>query len=229
MIKNCRKTDYFGQNTSVSIGAPHLSLVLRPGNISGYSITRDTRRTAVIRKRGKMRKAVLYIAMSLDGYIADRNGGVGWLEGDGSDCSHPGTYEAFYKTVDTIILGNKTYRQIAEELSPDKWIYEGKKSYVLTHHPPMSTEEVTFTARPIENLVRDLKNEKGKDIWICGGASVINQLLESDLIDRICITIIPVILGQGVPLFSEHEKSMKLKLKSVKSYNGMTDLIYEKR
>ena len=80
-----------------------------------------------------MRNVILYIAMSLDGYLADANGGVAWLDGDGSDSLHPGSYEAFSETVDTVLMGYRTYRQIVTELSPETWPYCGKTTYVWTH------------------------------------------------------------------------------------------------
>lgn len=177
----------------------------------------------------KMRRVILYIAMSLDGYIADKNGGVGWLEGDGSDSEHPGSYSEFYETIDTVVMGYKTYHQIITELSPDDWVYAGKKSYVVTHKKCESSNEICFTDQTFPELIAELKRETGKDIWICGGAGIVNQLVEDDLIDRYCITVIPTLLGEGVPLFTPHEKELRLKLVSTCSYNGMVDIIYERR
>ena len=78
-----------------------------------------------------MRRTVLYMAVSLDGFIADENGGIDWLNKyDGGEM-----YEEFLRTVDTVVMGRRTYNQIINELSPDKWVYEGLKSYVATKHP----------------------------------------------------------------------------------------------
>lgn len=176
-----------------------------------------------------MRKVVLYIGMSLDGYIADVNGGVSWLGGDGSDNDHPGSYPQFIETVDTIIMGYKTYHQIVTELSKDAWPYPGKESYVITHNTITNTEEITFTHKNLTDLIVELKKKKGKDIWICGGSSIANQLIDSNMIDRFCITLMPIILGNGIRLFDVHNKETQLKLSSTQSYNGMTDLVYERR
>lgn len=176
-----------------------------------------------------MRKTVLYIAMSLDGYIADQNGGVGWLSGDGSEEGHPGSYSAFAETIDIVILGYNTYYQIITELSPDEWVYADKKSYVITHKKPEVSENIIFTEKALDELIAELKKEDGRDIWICGGASIVNQLIDLDLIDRFCVTVIPTILGSGIPLFNRHEKETRLKLLQTQSYNGMIDLVYEKR
>jgi len=178
---------------------------------------------------GSMRNIILYIAMSLDGYIADRLGGVSWLGGDNSDPENIGSYSTFIETIDTVILGYKTYHQIVTELSPDEWVYTGLKSYVLTHNKNNSTEEVIFTDKNLADLIVKLKSENGKDVWICGGATIVNQLINLDLIDRYHISVIPTILGEGIRLFDVHQKELKLKLISTQSYNGIVDLVYECR
>ncbi len=174
-----------------------------------------------------MRQIVLFIAMSLDGYVADTQGGVEWLAGDGSDAQNMGSYAEFYESIDTVILGKKTYDQIVTVLSPDKWVYEDKMCYVITNQQMPSTVGIQFTSQSLASLVEKLKGEEqGKDIWICGGASIANQLMAENLIDRYHISVIPKILGDGIPLFSKHEKSVDLQLVSTHSYNGITDLIY---
>ena len=176
-----------------------------------------------------MRNTILYIAISLDGYIADINGGVDWLAGDGSQPEVIGTYPKFIERIDTVILGYSTHHQIVTTLSPDKWVYEGLKSYVLTHRTEHATDEIIFTNENLNNLITNLKSEAGKDIWICGGANIANQLINLNLIDRYHISVIPVILGDGIPLFQKNEKEIKLKLIATESYNGITDLVYERR
>ena len=176
-----------------------------------------------------MRKTILYIAMSLDGYIADPYGGVAWLGGDGSDNENPGSYPAFIETIDTIILGYKTYHQVVTELSPGKWMYSGKTSYVLTHREMESSDEIIFTDENLPELIKRIRKNDGKDIWICGGAAIANQFLALDEIDQFCVSIIPTILGDGVRLFDKHQKDHPLKLVSTRSYNGIVDLVYERR
>lgn len=176
-----------------------------------------------------MRKVVLYIAMSLDGYIADENGGVDWLGSDGSENDNMGSYAEFIKTIDTVILGYNTYHQIVTVLSPDNWVYSGMKSYVITHSPKTPTDEIVFTNKPIGELINKLKIEKGKDIWICGGASIVNQLISLDLIDKYHIAIMPTILGNGVKLFEVQPVEHKLQLLSINTYNGVNELVYERR
>lgn len=96
-----------------------------------------------------MRKITLFIAMSLDGYIADSEGGVGWLNGQGSDEENIDAYTAFTKNIDTILMGWNTYRQVATELSPGEWVYKDFTTYVLTHKKPPSEENLRFTDEPL--------------------------------------------------------------------------------
>lgn len=173
-----------------------------------------------------MRKVVLYIAVSLDGYIADVDGGVAWLDSNGSDTD---SFSRFIKTIDTVILGYKTYHQIATELSPDDWVYHGKKSYVITHRDIESTDEIIFTNKNVCELVKELKALNGKDIWICGGAIIANVLMKHNLIDKYQLSIIPIILGDGIRLFDSQMSQIKLTLTSSTSNNGMAEVIYEPR
>ncbi len=176
-----------------------------------------------------MRKVILYIAMSLDGYIADKNGGVAWLDSQDTESDEVGSYEKFIETIDTVILGYKTYHQIVTELSPDHWVYSGMTSYVLTHKQQKSIDEIIFTDQSLADLIAKLKEQSGKNIWICGGASIVNQLISLNLIDCFHITVIPTILGGGIRLFDQHAVETKLKLISTESYNEMVDLVYERR
>lgn len=174
-----------------------------------------------------MRKIVLYIAMSLDGYIADKSGGVSWLGGDGSEPENYGSYPEFIDTVDTVILGYKTYHQIATELSPDRWPYEGMQSYVMTHREEKDQDEVHFINTPLVDLLTKLKQEDGKAIWLCGGADIVDQALKAGIVDELTISILPTLLGDGIRLFRTNESSKSLRLISHRSYNGIVDLVYQ--
>lgn len=176
-----------------------------------------------------MRKVTLFIAMSLDGYIADKDGGVDWLNGQEEDGENMDTYSEFIKTIDTIIMGWNTYHQLTSELSPEEWVYPEQVSFVSTHREIPSTERIRFTSESPCDLVKRLREEEGNGIWICGGASIVRQLMETDLIDTLHISVIPTLLGDGVRLFGPLEKEQKLRLVKTQSYNGITDLVYEKR
>ena len=109
-----------------------------------------------------MRKVSLFIAMSLYGYIADSKGGVDWLSGQGNDDENIDTYSEFSKTIDTILMGWNTYRQIVTELSPNEWVYKEFTTYVITHNEHTSSEKIHFlNINPVE-LVKRLKIENEK-------------------------------------------------------------------
>lgn len=226
-----------------------------PGNEEFPVTVHVMRREMAVRQEQELssgkRKVVLFIAMSLDGYIADANGGVEWLnDADGAgekedsddrkesarreqpkDCSETDedSYSLFIKDVDTVIMGWNTYHQIVTELSPDEWVYGGMKTYVLTHRNCASTEEIRFCSEKPSDLLRRLKAEDGKNIWICGGADVVRQLMREDLIDAYDISVIPTLLGGGVRLFDAVGTETKLRLKRTKNSGGIVELVYERR
>lgn len=169
------------------------------------------------------RKIILYIAMSLDGYIARKNGDVDWLDGDGSESNRDHGYEKFYNSIDTVIMGRKTYDQI---LTFGEYPYKGTKGYVYTSKQIDNNEDVVFTNENAKELVSRLKKEDGKDIWLIGGAGVIDDFIKKGLIDEYFITIVPCILGEGISLFKECNPEIKLKLLKNSTVNGMTMLHY---
>lgn len=176
-----------------------------------------------------MRKTILFIAMSLDGYIADLNGGVDWLQGQGNDDENIDSYSKFVERIDTILMGWNTYHQIVSELSINNWIYSDFMTYVFTHKPTLSTKQIQFIDENPVSFLKKLKDEKGKDIWICGGANLVHQLMKEDMIDEFYISIIPTLLGNGIRLFEPFENEIKLELCQTISYNGITDLVYKRR
>ncbi len=91
-----------------------------------------------------MRKIILYIAVSLDGYIADKNGSVNWLAGQDEEAENEDTYSEFIKDIDAVVMGWNTYAQVSRELSPEKWPYENLTSYIVTHRNEKSTEKIRF-------------------------------------------------------------------------------------
>lgn len=176
-----------------------------------------------------MRNIVLYIAISLDGYIADLEGGVSFLEGDGSDSNALGTYHAFIKDVDTVIMGYETFRKVRDELSPNHWPYEDQMTYVFTKRSFEDETHIKYVNHPDLTWFNDIKKENGKDIFLCGGAKVFNLCHQLGVIDQYRIQFMPVILGEGIKLFNRYDFQVKLRLKDVITYNGMVEVIYEKR
>lgn len=172
------------------------------------------------------RKVILYIATSLDNYIARENGEVDWLMGDGSNPNIDNGYEEFYKTIDTVIIGKSTYDQVMEW---GEYPYKNCESYVYTRKETKDSEYVEFTNEDPKELISKLKEKPGKDIWIVGGADIVDLFLKQDLIDEFIIATIPTILGSGIPLFRENNGEIKLKLKESKIFDGIVQNHYVKK
>ena len=177
-----------------------------------------------------MREVVLFIAMSLDGYIASPDGGIDWLAGESAEASDFGSYERFIAGVSDIVMGHTTYRQLTTELLPNAWPYAAQRTHVLSHHKIESIEAgVSVTDEPVEKLIARLKQEPGGEIWICGGASIVNQCMRGGLIERYHINVIPTIRGAGIRLFDALPEPIPLRLLSTEHYNGIVDLVYAPR
>lgn len=174
-----------------------------------------------------MRQVVLYIATSIDGFIARMDGSLDWLE-NADNAEEDYGYEEFFASVDTTLMGNTTFRQI---LGFDvEFPYEEKKNYVFTRGEPEETPQATVTNRDPSQLVRELKKSEGGDIWLVGGGILNGELLRADLIDRMIITLIPVVLGEGIPLFAGAAPELPWALTEADAYdNGFLQLTYERR
>ena len=176
-----------------------------------------------------MRKVILYIAMSLDGLIADSGGNVDWLHGQDRTVEDIDTYPAFIKDIDTVVMGWRTYHQIVTELSPEEWPYPALTSYIITHRALPSTKDLKFVREDPCEAVQRLRQTPGRGIWICGGAEIVRPLVRADLIDEYHISIVPTLLGSGIRLWGETERELKLKLTRAQSYNGIAELVYTRR
>lgn len=166
-----------------------------------------------------MRKIKLYIAASIDGYIADIGGGLDWLSAYPITTELNYGYDEFFNSVDTVLMGGRTYRDI---LNMDViYPYKDKISYIITRNKMNSPkEDIHFISDNIIERVSELKKQEGKDIWLVGGGEIISILLDNDLIDEIIITIIPMILGAGIPLFPNTAKETTWKLHNTHSYSN---------
>jgi dihydrofolate reductase len=169
------------------------------------------------------RNLVLFIASSLDGYIATKDDSLEWLfnvEGEGDN-----GYSEFYETVDTILLGKRTYDWIMEQ-DPEEFPYKNKQCYVFTRSSIEDTEDVKFIKEDVTKFVNKLKSEQGKNIWIAGGGELLHSFIKENLVDELIVTIAPTILGNGIPLFREGDYQLDLTLKRTKNYNQFVELHY---
>ena len=171
-----------------------------------------------------MRNVIVFIACSLDGFIAKPNDDLSFLtivEQEGEDYG----YSNFIKTVDTVIMGRKTYDWVMRQVPV--FPHADKESYIITRTPRPAAGNSTFYTGEIKELIQQLKNKKGKDIFVDGGAEVIHTLLQEKLIDTFYISIIPILLGEGVRLFREDFPEQQLQLIDVKHFKkGLVQLHY---
>ena len=166
-----------------------------------------------------MRKIILYIATSLDGKIADKDGGVGWLEEIPNPEKSDYGYAEFYDCIDTTIMGNSTYRQVLE--FPVEFPYKYKKNYVITRDTSLTKDNnVIYISENVIDFIRDLKQMPGKDIWCVGGAELNALLLENQLIDELRLFVMPVILGRTVSTLKTLQPS-KIKIARIKCFGNL--------
>lgn len=170
------------------------------------------------------RKVILYIAMSLDGYIAKPDDDISFLsmvEQQGQDYG----YAAFTAETDTVIWGRRTYDKV---LSFGIEMPHGDKQvFVITRTPRSPKGNIIFYTGNIRQLIEQLKTKQGKHIYIDGGAELVNELLKENLIDEFYISVLPVLLGEGIALFKPGRSETKLKLLAATSFEkGLVQLHY---
>ena len=172
------------------------------------------------------RKVILYIATSLDGYIAKPNDDLSFLDivhKEGEDYG----YAEFTESVDTVILGRKTYDWVMTQVQ--EFPHADKNTYVITRTPRPSIGKTNFYTGNLKDLILGLKSEPGKNIYIDGGAEVVNELLNKNLIDEMIISIIPVLVGDGTRLFKDGRPEQQLELVNTKTFDtGLVQVHYKR-
>ena len=173
-----------------------------------------------------MRKVILYIAMSLDGYIAKADNDMTFLtivQKDGEDYG----YNDFIKEIDTVIMGRKTYDWVMTQVK--EFPHADIDSYIITRTPGPAKGKISFYTGNLKELILELKQNAGKNIFIDGGAEIVNLLIQDNLIDEYIISIIPILLGDGVRLFRGCIMEQNLELISSKQYDtGLIQLHYKR-
>jgi dihydrofolate reductase len=155
----------------------------------------------------------VFIATSLDGFIARPDGAIDWL----SIVEQPGEdygYAAFFETVDALVIGRKTYETV---LRFETWPYAGKRCVVLTHDPPTSRHGEEFFDGVPGDLIERLSRDGVKRVYVDGG-NVIQQFLAAGLVDDITLSVVPVLLGEGIRLFGPTSKDVRLDLVRSRSF-----------
>lgn len=171
----------------------------------------------------------LYIATSLDGFIARENGSIDWLTEYDNNPETDYGYSEFYSSIGTVLMGRKTYEQV---LGFGSWPYKEKKSYIFTRQkkPLCRESNVEFVSGNIREFVHQLKESTEEDIWLVGGSQLIKAFIEENFVQDLIIFVVPKILGSGIPLFDHIGKEIRLKTLRVEKYeNGLVRMEYEVR
>lgn len=170
------------------------------------------------------RKVVVYIAASVDGYIAAPDGDLSFLskvEKEGEDYG----YGAFIATVDTVVVGKNTYDKVFSMGYP--FPHADKEAYIITRTERATEGTVHFYTGDVVDLVTELKEKNVKTIFVDGGAFVVNRLLQHGLVDELYLSHIPVLLGDGISLFKRGNPLQNLELQTVKTFDtGLVQLHY---
>ncbi|MGC6767540.1 dihydrofolate reductase family protein [Enterococcus sp. LJL128] len=164
-----------------------------------------------------------YGCVSLDGYLADSHHRIDWLHETGTP--EETSYQEFYDKMDITIMGRKTYDETSSMSDFDSY-YEATENYVFTHREGLDSETFTPISGDVTAFVKQFPKEK--NIWIIGGNQLIASLLDENLIDTLIVQFAPVLLGDGIPLFTQQEGIKRYTLKEVHQYGQFAELVLEK-
>jgi dihydrofolate reductase len=174
------------------------------------------------------------MAASLDGFIARKDGRVDWLETSdkfvGGETMTPGVVEAFLKTIDCYVMGSRTYETALRfEAKGLGWSYGDKPTFVLTSRKlPRTRDTIEFYSGDLAQLVNGRLRPRFRSIWFVGGSVVAAECLRLELADEVRCSIMPVLIGDGIPFFDRLDKDIALHLAEVKTYeSGMVELRYD--
>lgn len=176
-----------------------------------------------------MRKLILNLAISLDGFISDNNGGFQWIVGhndNSNDTKEVFDFSEFMNGIDTIVMGSKAYEDV---VLTNLDTYKDKKIIVATSRDLEKRENVEFISGDICGKILDLKKEEGDNIWLYGGAILTDAFIKANIVDEYIIGIIPTILGDGRLLFKGDNRQIDLHLDQATVNNGIVMLVYSKR
>jgi len=174
-------------------------------------------------KGASMAEVVLYIAHSIDGFIADATGGLGWLK---PYESYDFGYDAFYRKIDAVVMGRRTYQHCRTFPS---WPYVNQPTVVMTKGRPVDSDGLAvFDDRTPAEIMVDLVHAGRKRIWMVGGGGPLRAFLDARLINRMILFQIPEILGSGAALWPAGRRRTTPRLKRVATHaNGVVETEYE--
>ena len=173
----------------------------------------------------KRRNVIVHIATSADGYIARPDGDLEWLTSRPAPAGFYGM-NAFMRSIDTKLLGRKTYE---ESLRMGAKFDSKSRTIVFSHHAPPADAPsgVEFVNGEIGPFVSRVREQPGKDIWLMGGGDLIASFLDEQAIDEFVISVVPVFIGDGIPLIARRHRHVQLELHSVERFDdGLVQLHY---
>jgi dihydrofolate reductase len=177
-----------------------------------------------------MQKVVLYIAASIDGFIARPDGNLDWLDNLPNPDQIDHGYKDFLATIGTIIMGRATYEKLLS-FGLD-WMYAGINTYVVTHNKNyvVNTPATFVLHENLPEFTRNLQQSSSKDIWLVGGGEIVSYFLQHQLLDRIILSVIPIVLGEGIPLFPQKIVETHWQLTQVEHFKStnVVGLTYDK-
>jgi len=181
-------------------------------------------------------RVTIHMAASLDGFIARKDGRVDWMETsdrfEGGETMAAEVVQAFLKTIDCYVMGSRTYETAVDfEAKGFGWAYTDKPTFVLTRHElPKIRATVEFYAGDLAALVNERLKPRFRSIWFVGGGALSGECLRLGLADEVRYSIMPVLIGDGIPFFDRLDKDVALHLVEVKAYtSGMVALRHEVR
>ena len=179
-------------------------------------------------------RVTIHMAASLDGFIARKDGSVDWLETadefEGGDTMAPEFVAEFLATIDCYVMGSRTYETaLAFEAKGLGWAYGDKPVFVLTSRDlPKTRETVEFYSGDLARLVNERLKPAFRSIWFVGGGAVSGECLRLGLADEVRYSIMPILIGEGIPFFAGLDRDVALHLMEVKAYtSGMVALRHE--
>jgi len=176
-------------------------------------------------------KITIHMVSSLDGIIAKRDNSISWFDtSDNYDKGVDGEdSEEFLKTIDCYVMGSRTYEHALEVSKSYGWAYGDKPTIVLTNRNLLTDKpNIEFYSGDLNKLVRERLKPNYKNVWVAGGAILAKELIRQKLADEIRVSILPIILGDGVLFFDNIGQEQTLHLKDTTAYkNGMMELCYE--
>lgn len=161
-----------------------------------------------------------YGCITLDGYLATKEHGLGWLYETGS--LEETSYDEFYRQMDVTLMGRRTFEEI-EKMENPAAAYPSTENYVFTHRELACPGFAAVKGNPVE-FIKELGPDR--NIWVVGGNTILSPLLNQDMVDYLIIQVAPVLLGAGIPLFTQEETLHRFRLNSVRQYGQFAELVY---